>query len=392
MSVSLWMDRSGGAPPLEVDVCIVGAGLAGAATAWWLRDAGLSVAVVDARDPACGASGRNGGLLGRGALRYLVLRVGALHGEAGIDETWHLAGENIRRIEVDLVAKGLECGYSARQGSCSLASSADDLAALQALGPRIEALGGAVRTVDGAAVASTFGARGFYGAVICEDGGASLDPVALVRGLLARSGARVLAHHAVRRIEAHGSGLSVRTRLRTVRAQRVVLATNAWSGELDPWLDRHIERVGGQVLATAPVERFLPMPTYAFDPHAYLHQRPDGRLVIGGCNTAATGPAPGGPEAQHPEIQAALAAFVKAHLPAAAAAPVEHAWGGVMGYTADARPLVGPIPGRPGVYCIAGFSGNGLSRFFEAARMLAGLLRGGPDPVAAWSTARVATG
>lgn len=389
MSVSFWMDQSGAAPPLDVDVCIIGAGLAGAATAWWLRDAGLDVVVVDGRDAACGASGRNGGLLGRGALRYLVVRIGALHGEEGIDTTWHLSGENIRRIEVDLIGRGLECGYTPRAGSCSLAASADELAALQRLGPRIEALGGSVRTLGAAEVAS-FGVEGFAGAVVCDDGGASLDPSRLVRGLLAQSGARVLLHHEVRRIDDGASGLVVETRLRTIRAERVVIAANAWSGALDPWLDARIDRVGGQVLATAPVARFLPMPTYAFDPHAYFHQRPDGRLVIGGCNQVATGPAPGGPEARHPEIQAALAGFVRAHLPQAADAPIEHAWGGVMGYTADARPLVGPIPGRPGVYCIAGFSGNGLSRFLEAGRMLVDLLRGGSGPVDAWSTARCA--
>ncbi len=388
MSVSLWMDQSGTGAPLEVDVCIIGAGLAGAATAWWLRDAGLDVAVVDGRDAACGASGRNGGLLGRGALRYLVLRIGALHGEAGIDETWHLAGENIRRLEVDLVGRGLECGYAPRAGSCSLAASGDELAALQALGPRIEALGGAVRTLDAATVERDFGVVGFCGAVVCDDGGAALDPARLVRGLLAQSGARVLLGEEVRRIEDGAAGAWVHTRLRRIRAERVVIAANAWAGALDPWLDARIERVGGQVLATGPVERFLPMPTYAFDPHAYFHQRADGRVVIGGCNQAATGPARGGFEAQHPEIQAALGGFVRAHLPRAAAAPVEHAWGGVMGYTADARPLVGAIPGRPGVYCIAGFSGNGLSRFLEAGRMLAEVMRGGAEPVRAWSTAR----
>lgn len=47
--------------PNFADVVIIGAGLTGAAAAYHLKDAGLSVAVIEKGDPAGEASGRNGG-------------------------------------------------------------------------------------------------------------------------------------------------------------------------------------------------------------------------------------------------------------------------------------------------------------------------------------------
>lgn len=54
-------------PPLEgnqkADVCVVGAGFTGIATALTLAERGYSVAVVEANRVGWGASGRNGGQL-----------------------------------------------------------------------------------------------------------------------------------------------------------------------------------------------------------------------------------------------------------------------------------------------------------------------------------------
>ena len=48
---------------VATDVLVIGAGIAGAATAYHLSKAGMSVCLVEARQPAWGASGRNPGFL-----------------------------------------------------------------------------------------------------------------------------------------------------------------------------------------------------------------------------------------------------------------------------------------------------------------------------------------
>jgi glycine/D-amino acid oxidase-like deaminating enzyme len=51
---------------VNTQVAIIGAGITGAATALWLARAGLQVRVLEARDIAAGASGRNGGFISAG--------------------------------------------------------------------------------------------------------------------------------------------------------------------------------------------------------------------------------------------------------------------------------------------------------------------------------------
>jgi glycine/D-amino acid oxidase-like deaminating enzyme len=42
---------------------------------------------------------------------------------------------------------------------------------------------------------------------------------------------------------------------------------------------------------------------------------------------------------------------------------IEHEWTGIMGFTKDGLPLIGPIDAERSEYILAGFCGNG-TRFF----------------------------
>src|SRR6185312_8930209 len=54
---------------LQVDVAVIGGGFTGLSTALHLREAGVDVAVFEARQPGWGASGRNGGQVNPGLKR-----------------------------------------------------------------------------------------------------------------------------------------------------------------------------------------------------------------------------------------------------------------------------------------------------------------------------------
>jgi glycine/D-amino acid oxidase-like deaminating enzyme len=59
---------------------------------------------------------------------------------------------------------------------------------------------------------------------------------------------------------------------------------------------------------------------------------------------------------------------------------VERRWAGVMDYTADGRPLVGPVPGAAGQWVIAGFGGHGLPAGLGAGRAVARAVTTGRPP------------
>ena len=75
-------------------------------------------------------------------------------------------------------------------------------------------------------------------------------------------------------------------------------------------------------------------------------------------------------------MSAALHAFLPRHFPDLAGVPVEHEWTGIMGFTPDRAPLVGPLPGSPGEYVAAGFHGHGMPMAFLAAKAVAEMIAG----------------
>jgi gamma-glutamylputrescine oxidase len=67
-SVSYWQQRAPTVPlasdvPRWVDVAVIGGGLMGTATSYWLARAGISVALLEREAIGWGATGRNGGFV-----------------------------------------------------------------------------------------------------------------------------------------------------------------------------------------------------------------------------------------------------------------------------------------------------------------------------------------
>ena len=91
-------------------------------------------------------------------------------------------------------------------------------------------------------------------------------------------------------------------------------------------------------------------------------------------------------------IQDALDTFLRMELRVEAA--VTHRWAGVMGFSPDGLPLVGQVPGTPGVYVCGGYTGHGMGFAVNAARTLVAQITGG-GPIPRWldaSRARLGAG
>lgn len=366
MTVPLWLDaetpRYGTlAGDESADVVVVGSGVTGLACARALALGGASVRVVEARRIGSGASGRNGGFALRGtALPYHRARLPDLvrFTEEALKRIRELAGDEFRlegslRVAVDeteLADLRLEHDALAGDGFAVEWLEPDDLpAALRAY-----VVGGLFHPPDGA-----------------------FDQGRWVRRLAQ------LAHGAGARLaeETHATTLEGKTLVTDrgrVSAGALVIATDGYSAGLIAELDDAIVSFRGQVLATEPLpERLFPCPIYARWGYDYFQQLPDRRLVIGGHRDTDLEAELTREERPTEQIQRRIEGLLRELV--GRRPRVTHRWAGLMGYTQDLLPLVGPLPGYQGVWVSAGYSGHGNVLGFACGEAVAAALLGAPD-------------
>ncbi len=359
--VSLWLEgvqRS--YPPLDVDtaadVAIVGGGIAGIATAYFLAKGGAKVVVLEARGVAEAASGRNAGFLLAGVAENFVA-ASRRYGDANALRIWRLT-KRTQSLVRELVAEHrIECQLR-WNGSDQIAGDDVEWHEVQESARLLATHGVSVRT-DPATRTATY----------ADDG--DLHPLRWARGLAGAAVAAGARIHEDSPVSSVVNG-AARTARGTVRAGAVVLCTNAYTARL---VASRVRPVRGQMLATAPVTPTFVRPTYAKRGYQYWRQTLDGRVVVGGWRDAAVEREVGEDERPTPEIQVQLDAFLRAH---GITAPVTHRWAGTMGFSHDALPYVGPVSDR--LFVCGGFTGHGMAFGPACAEMVATLVQGGSHP------------
>jgi glycine/D-amino acid oxidase-like deaminating enzyme len=364
---SLWLAS---APSEEVEVAVVGGGIVGLSTAYWLGKAGKRAVVLEAGGLACRASGRNAGFLMTGTPLPYVQLARSL-GEAAARCLWETSRENRELLRRELLDPGrVDCDFRP-EGSwiAALAGTAqeDDL---EASAERLSALGFDLEWRRAEEVRRASGSDRLGGAIFqARDGG--LQPVRLCRGMARVSGAEVRTGFAVRALEPAGERVRLVAEAGELVAERVVVATNAYSGALLPQLAGEIRPVRGQMLATAPGARDLDGVWYINEGYEYVRQLGDGTVVLGGGRAAACEAEVGTAETPTATVQGSLERFLAEAFPRFAGRPIRQRWAGIMGFTDDGLPRIGEVPELPGVLYAAGFNGHGMSLGFATGRYLA---------------------
>jgi glycine/D-amino acid oxidase-like deaminating enzyme len=361
--------------PPGADVVVIGGGLMGVATAYWIARRGGTVLLLEVRRLAWGASGRNAGI-------FL----------AGLNPM-----EDDTVLREVLAEEGIDAGYR-RTGHLALATSAEVLDEFRGEVARRPPGVAPLEALDQAGCEEVLGmpiAPRFAGGRWMPDGHV-VHPVRLVHGLAVAArqhGARIATRTpAVRVVTGRDPGLRVRTTRGTVDAGQVVYACNAAVTRFCPALGRFVRPVRGQVLATSAVPPLFG-PSMAVDyGSVYWRQTSDGSIVLGGCRSASTS----GDADEHldPPVQRALEAFLPGAFPGFPPLEVRRRWAGVMDQTADGRPLIGAVPWADRQWVIAGFGGHGMPPGVAAGRGLADAMdagrRAGPAP--AFDPARAVRG
>ena len=363
-SLSYWLAEPHDPVPVVAldgacDVAVVGGGITGCSCALALAEEGLRVRLFEAREIAGGASGRNGGFALRGGSAPFPVLADSI-GSERTAAIW-------RWPESELDALGSLAGDAFRpSGSLRLAADLEERDELREEYDALRAAGFAVEWMD--ELPSHLDGR--YPAAMFHPPDGVLQPARLVRRLARRAadaGVEIHEHTHIGELE-------------EARAETVVVATDGYPSGLLGDIEGLIVPTRGQVIATEPIEdRRFEIPHYGRHGFDYWHQTPDGRVVAGGFRDVSLDSEFTAEDEITPAVQEALERFIVEHL--GRPLRIDYRWAGIFGMVFDFLPVVGPVPGRDGVWVAGGYSGHGNVLGFASGRLVARAILGEPDPL-----------
>lgn len=382
---SLWEATAPPSPPLRpllhdmrVDCAIIGAGYTGLNAAWHLARRGAQACVLEASDAGWGASGRNGGMA---VPRYKKgwCDLARLFGEEQTLLLHALAHDALDSLQRNVDELGLDGGFS-RCGHLTPAYTdrharalRDDVAWLaRHAGDRQP------RFLDAAETADRIGGGDYRGGYL-DMRAAGVHPMAYARELgaaLARRGIPIHARTPVTRVRIDADGCTLETAQARVRADSVIVATNAYTDlfDLPAGLARRLIPVATSVIATAPLPealyaKLLPEGQLCTDTRHLVNyfRRAPGRRILFGGRGSLTG-------SERPAIYENLVKGLHGLFPALRDTPIEFRWSGKVAVTLDDFPHLARH--GPRVLFAAGYGGRGVALTHLLGRLAAEMALG----------------
>ena len=362
-------DRPALSGAVTADCVIIGAGFTGLSAALHLAEVGQSVIVLEAHTPGWGASGRNGGQVNPG-LKNGPDAIEARFGPQ-IGQRMNALSGGSADLVFDLIARhGIACDAQ-RSGWIRAAHSKKALADLLVIGGQWRRRGAIVEGLGAHDIAQMLGTRSYVGGVIDQRGG-NLHPLNYALGLAQAAekfGAQIHGKSRVTDIAPQGNHIVVKTQLGQVKARKVLVCTNAYTGDLGQPLGRTVVPVTSVQVATAPLSdsvarSILPDGQSVSDSRRLLHyfrKDPDGRFVMGGRGALK--------DKNVRARQADLRAAAERLYPQLEGVAWKHAWGGSVALTRDQTPGLHLL--APGVMAGLGYNGRGVGMATAMGKVLA---------------------
>ncbi|MEM9330406.1 MAG: FAD-binding oxidoreductase [Pseudomonadota bacterium] len=382
---SLWGKTSEPLSELEVlqqkvraDVAVVGAGFCGLSSALHLAKKGVNVVVVDAHEPGWGASGRNGGQVIPGLKIFpdeMVRRFGSDPGEQ-IARTVGAAPQ----LVFDLIEQhAIDCDLR-KTGWIQLAKGPQGRKTTDAHVEQWGRLGAPVSGLDKSEIEMKVGTDAYLSGLLDKRGG-TLHPLKYARGL-ARAclsmGVKVYRDSPAISVERDPQCWTVKTMEGSVEAEKVVVCTNGYTGNMLPGLSDSVVPVLTGVVATDPLtdnlkNKILPGRQGAADTRRLLSWfgiDRDDRLIFGSrINTQK--------ELIDPQNFSFGVSRLHEIFPEVADTPLQHMWTGRVALTLDHVPHIHKL--AEGLYSGLGFNGRGVAMATMFGKVLAGHCTDQPD-------------
>jgi len=346
--------------PHRVDVAIVGSGYTGLNAALQTIRGGRSTVVFEAGVPGQGCSTKNGGQIStsiKPSLEKLSAKFGTQSGIAIRQE-----GENALNWIGDLItSEKIDCNFS-RVGRYHAAHTQKHYELITRDAEKVNKSEG----IEAYAVPKNeqlkeLGSDVYHGGVVFPRH-ASVDPGKYHRGLLQRvvdAGVDVFGQCAVLDIEQTPDGFVITTQKGKVKARDVIIATNGYTSNLTPWLQKRVIPIGSYIIATdvldpVMVNELFPTNRIASDTCKviyYYRTSPDRKRILFGGRVSATetNPLLSGPK---------LLKDLYRIFPQLEGTKISHSWTGTVAYTFDEMAHTGQ---HNGIYYSIGYCGSGVS-------------------------------
>lgn len=347
--------------PKRVDVAVVGSGYTGLNAALTLARAGRDVLVFDAEAAGWGASSRNQGHIGL----FTRSSFGDLEKRYGKPRATALVKEGLAAVEfvISLIEReNIEC-YLRKTGRFIAAPRRSSYEALAREAEIIKReIGFESEMVSRDEMLRRELVSDAYVGGQIRFGEASLHGAMFHSGLLARAldaGVRVATENAVTRIERQKEGFLVHSARGTVAAKDVVVAIDALTGTLVPYLTRRVIPVSAGGIATEPlsperIRAVIPGMRACFDTWKIsnsIRPSPDQtRIIFGGRRTMLDSDV-------HTSGRRLYAKMVEL-FPQLDGVRITHSWLGKVGYTFQTMPHTGTIDG---MHYATGYCGYGVA-------------------------------
>jgi len=348
--------------PDAADAVIIGAGIAGLSTAIELGRNGVRALVLDREAIGWGASSRNGGALsGAGSLGKSRSDLVEAFGKEYVSELMEEGEQAFEDFEGFVAREGLDCDYL-RCGRFVGAHSASALDTLKRRIALINAAGGEEAFfVPRDRVAEEIATERYFGGMLLRRAG-SLHPAKYVQSLAAaaeRYGATLLGGVEMRGYhrEADG-GFVVRTSGGSLRARRLMIATNGYTGGATGWHRRRLIPVASYMIATEEigeetVRQVLPQMRVYGDTKKvlyYFRPSPDGRRILFGGRASFV----------NADLRASgmtLHRYLTHLIPRLRGTRISHSWKGNVAFAFDMMPHLGE---HEGVHYAMACNGSGV--------------------------------
>jgi gamma-glutamylputrescine oxidase len=356
------------------DVCVVGAGITGCATALELAERGYKVALVEAERVGWGASGRSGGQ----AIFGFGTDMGKIAGQVGPDvarRLWEVSVESLDWVRARVARHGIDCDLQwGHLHAATKPRQRDELLELQH--ELAETYGyRSPRFLERDGVEALLATKR-YCAGLFDPRSGHLHPLNYTLGLAraaVEAGVRVFEGSPVTRIE-RGDPLRLVTPDGGITARYAVLTRGGYVGGLSVPANWRVMPVGTYVVATEPLgeERITALVrdnvavadvNFALD---YFRRSADHRLLFGGRVSYS------GIDAR--DTGRATGARMLRVFPQLAGVKLDYVWGGYVDITMSRAPDFGRID--PNLYYLQGFSGHGIAMGGMAGRLAAEAIAG----------------